>query len=243
MDWAAPRHRSRSVPGSGVQLRRVPGHRARAPANARTLGVGDRGGVARIGDRGSLLRARSYRRGDVRRRPLLSRLQPGHPLPAPRSRQCARRPRRRDHAARRGVDGDVLGRVLGATELPPALRSAWLPVHVTLAFLGNAVFALAFATSLVYLFEDNRFKAKQPRSTPIAAVSRAPRRPQSSSSQLGIPSAHARDRHRRRLGSLRLGTILVLGGSRDLVSVSLGACMRFCCTVEASAGAGGERRH
>jgi cytochrome c-type biogenesis protein CcsB len=50
----------------------------------------------------------------------------------------------------------------GATELPPSLRSAWLPVHVTLAFLGNAVFALAFATSLIYLFEDNRLKAKRP---------------------------------------------------------------------------------
>jgi cytochrome c-type biogenesis protein CcsB len=50
----------------------------------------------------------------------------------------------------------------GATELPPALRSAWLPVHVTLAFLGNAVFALAFATSLIYVLEDNRLKAKRP---------------------------------------------------------------------------------
>jgi cytochrome c-type biogenesis protein CcsB len=50
----------------------------------------------------------------------------------------------------------------GATELPPALRSAWLPVHVTLAFLGNAVFAIAFATSVVYLFEDRRLKAKKP---------------------------------------------------------------------------------
>lgn len=51
----------------------------------------------------------------------------------------------------------------GARELPPSLQSAWLPVHVTLAFLGNAVFAIAFATSLVYLFEDNRLKAKRPR--------------------------------------------------------------------------------
>jgi cytochrome c-type biogenesis protein CcsB len=50
----------------------------------------------------------------------------------------------------------------GVRELPPSLRSVWLPVHVTLAFLGNAVFALAFATSLVYLFEDNRLKAKRP---------------------------------------------------------------------------------
>lgn len=50
----------------------------------------------------------------------------------------------------------------GTSELPPVLRSAWLPVHVTLAFVGNAVFALAFATSLLYLFEDNRLKAKRP---------------------------------------------------------------------------------
>jgi cytochrome c-type biogenesis protein CcsB len=54
----------------------------------------------------------------------------------------------------------------GATELPTALRSAWLPVHVTLAFLGNAVLALAFATSLVYLFEDSRLKSKHPRLIP-----------------------------------------------------------------------------
>lgn len=50
----------------------------------------------------------------------------------------------------------------GTTALPPALQSAWLPIHVTLAFLGNAVFALAFATSLIYLFEDNRLKTKRP---------------------------------------------------------------------------------
>jgi cytochrome c-type biogenesis protein CcsB len=50
----------------------------------------------------------------------------------------------------------------GTTELPPSLRSAWLPVHVTLAFLGNAVFALAFATSLIYLFEDSQLKSKRP---------------------------------------------------------------------------------
>ena len=49
----------------------------------------------------------------------------------------------------------------GTTELPPSLRSAWLPVHVTLAFLGNAVFALAFAASAIYLFEDNSLKSKK----------------------------------------------------------------------------------
>ena len=31
----------------------------------------------------------------------------------------------------------------GAQPLPPALQSIWLPVHVLLAFLGDAVFAIA----------------------------------------------------------------------------------------------------
>lgn len=50
----------------------------------------------------------------------------------------------------------------GVRDLPPALRSAWLPVHVTLAFLGNAVLALAFCVSLVYLFHERRLKYKRP---------------------------------------------------------------------------------
>src|SRR5262245_11801881 len=36
-----------------------------------------------------------------------------------------------------------------ARDLPPSLHSVWLPVHVTLAFLGNAVFGVAFSASLV----------------------------------------------------------------------------------------------
>ena len=62
----------------------------------------------------------------------------------------------------------------GTTTLPPALRSAWLPVHVTLAFLGNAVFAIAFATSAVYLFEDSRLKSKRPplRRRPLPSLER-----------------------------------------------------------------------
>jgi len=50
----------------------------------------------------------------------------------------------------------------GVRDLPPNLRSAWLPVHVTLAFLGNAVLALAFAVSLVYLFHERQLKEKRP---------------------------------------------------------------------------------
>jgi cytochrome c-type biogenesis protein CcsB len=49
----------------------------------------------------------------------------------------------------------------GGDELPPALKTYWLPVHVTLAFLGNAVFALAFGVSLIYLFQENYLKRKK----------------------------------------------------------------------------------
>jgi ABC-type uncharacterized transport system permease subunit len=49
----------------------------------------------------------------------------------------------------------------GVRELPPNLRSAWLPVHVTAAFLGNAVLALAFCVSLVYLFRERQLKEKR----------------------------------------------------------------------------------
>ena len=49
----------------------------------------------------------------------------------------------------------------GGDELPPALKTYWLPVHVTLAFLGNAVFALAFGVSLIYLLQENYLKRKK----------------------------------------------------------------------------------
>jgi cytochrome c-type biogenesis protein CcsB len=48
------------------------------------------------------------------------------------------------------------------TEVPPALQSYWLPLHVTAAFAGNAVFALAFGVSLLYLLQEHRLKAKKP---------------------------------------------------------------------------------
>jgi cytochrome c-type biogenesis protein CcsB len=46
--------------------------------------------------------------------------------------------------------------------IPEALRSAWLPVHVTLAFVGFALFLLAAAVSVVYLIFERRLKAKRP---------------------------------------------------------------------------------
>jgi cytochrome c-type biogenesis protein CcsB len=46
----------------------------------------------------------------------------------------------------------------GARPLPPILDSAWLPVHVTLSVLGDAVFGLAFSASLLYLVQERRLK-------------------------------------------------------------------------------------
>jgi cytochrome c-type biogenesis protein CcsB len=45
--------------------------------------------------------------------------------------------------------------------VPATLRSAWLPVHVTLAFLGYAFFVLSAGVSLVYLVYERRLKAKR----------------------------------------------------------------------------------
>lgn len=45
--------------------------------------------------------------------------------------------------------------------LPATLRSVWLPIHVTLAFLGYALFVLATAVSLVYLAYESKLKSKR----------------------------------------------------------------------------------
>jgi cytochrome c-type biogenesis protein CcsB len=50
-----------------------------------------------------------------------------------------------------------------ARPLPAVLDSAWLPVHVVLSFLGDAVFALAFSASLLYLLQDRRLKSRRGR--------------------------------------------------------------------------------
>src|SRR5438552_8974029 len=51
----------------------------------------------------------------------------------------------------------------GARPLPPVLDSACLPVHVVLATLGDAVFALAFSASLLYLVQERRLKTHRGR--------------------------------------------------------------------------------
>jgi len=56
----------------------------------------------------------------------------------------------------------IVMRSAGRLILPESLRSGWLPVHVTLAFLGYAMFLLAAGVSLFYLIYEARLKAKRP---------------------------------------------------------------------------------
>jgi len=43
----------------------------------------------------------------------------------------------------------------------PVLDSWWFPVHVTLAFLGYAVFAVAFCAGIMYLLQERMVKSKK----------------------------------------------------------------------------------
>lgn len=45
--------------------------------------------------------------------------------------------------------------------LPPMLRSFWLPVHTSFAFVGNAVFFAGFLVSIVYLAIERGIKKKR----------------------------------------------------------------------------------
>jgi cytochrome c-type biogenesis protein CcsB len=46
-------------------------------------------------------------------------------------------------------------------ELPEQLQNVWLPAHVAPAFLGYAIFAVAFCLSLIYLLQEKQLKAKR----------------------------------------------------------------------------------
>ncbi len=46
-------------------------------------------------------------------------------------------------------------------ELNPALDSFWLPIHVGLAFMGNAVFTVAFVAAILYLIQERMLKSKK----------------------------------------------------------------------------------
>lgn len=46
----------------------------------------------------------------------------------------------------------------GEIIVPPYLRSVWFPLHVGFAFLGNALFSLAFAAGIMYLVQERQVK-------------------------------------------------------------------------------------
>lgn len=45
--------------------------------------------------------------------------------------------------------------------IPESLRSVWLPIHISMAFLGDAALAVAAAVALLYLILESRMKRKQ----------------------------------------------------------------------------------
>ncbi len=47
------------------------------------------------------------------------------------------------------------------SQVVPLLQSFWLPLHVMAAFIGNALFALSFVISFIYLIENFRLKKKK----------------------------------------------------------------------------------
>jgi cytochrome c-type biogenesis protein CcsB len=64
--------------------------------------------------------------------------------------------------------GLTLGAALGgagALPVPAVLHSVWLPVHVLLAIVGDALFAIAFSASLLYLVQERRLKGRRGRGT------------------------------------------------------------------------------
>jgi cytochrome c-type biogenesis protein CcsB len=50
----------------------------------------------------------------------------------------------------------------GLSDLSPALRSAWIWVHVILVLLGISAFVLNFAGGVMYLLQERQLKAKRP---------------------------------------------------------------------------------
>ncbi len=49
----------------------------------------------------------------------------------------------------------------GPSEVAPILQSWWFPIHVTFAFLGHAVFAVAFMAGIMYLLQERMLKSKK----------------------------------------------------------------------------------
>ena len=124
----------------------------------------------------------------------------------------------------------------GRLVIPDGLRSAWLPIHVTLAFLGDALFVVAAGVSLVYLVYESRLKAKR---TMRLRGSRAEpgeaRSDQLPPAGMGLRDAVAGDRQWRDVGGGDLGPFLVMGAAGIVVADNLDA---ICGLLESRIAAG-----
>jgi cytochrome c-type biogenesis protein CcsB len=49
----------------------------------------------------------------------------------------------------------------GIIEHDPSLRNPWILVHITLTFLGEALFTFAFIAGVLYIFQEKRIKSKR----------------------------------------------------------------------------------
>jgi len=56
----------------------------------------------------------------------------------------------------------TVGRSVALQEIEPALRNAWIWVHILLALIGIAAFVFNFAGALMYLLQERQLKAKRP---------------------------------------------------------------------------------
>lgn len=56
----------------------------------------------------------------------------------------------------------ITTRPLNLRQIAPALSSAWIWVHITLALVGIAAFILNFAGAIMYLLQERQLKAKRP---------------------------------------------------------------------------------
>ena len=56
----------------------------------------------------------------------------------------------------------ILVRPLSLTQIGPALRNAWIWVHIVLALVGIAAFVLNFAGAIMYLLQERQLKIKRP---------------------------------------------------------------------------------
>ena len=113
----------------------------------------------------------------------------------------------------------------GHVVLPAALRSVWLPIHVTLAILGYTMFVLAASVSIAYLAYESRLKSKRaigPANEGAPSLEKLDR----INYRLlgwGFIMLELGDRERRDLGRRDVGPFLVMGAQGILVAGDLGA--------------------